>query len=274
MPIDSYQLNALLEIVQEKTGTDLTGYRKPTLHRRISERLARMGINADEYLAICRSDKHECTELVNTVAINVSEFFRNPEMFEVIARSILPPLAGEKRNLRIWSAGCAAGEEAYSIAILIREELEKTKHTGCKCKPAIFATDIDSSVLKKAKKAFYSRESLKDTKLGIVDAFFSLKKDGFQLCSEVKKMVHFSVNDLLSEKTVSPPESVFASFDIVLCRNVLIYFSERKQVQILEKLYRAMAKGGYLVLGDSETICKDQRSRYKTVDARNKIYQK
>jgi chemotaxis protein methyltransferase CheR len=273
MPIDNHQIDSLLELVLKKTGTDLSGYRKPTLSRRISERLFRLGMDADQYLRACRDDPEECGELVNAVTINVSSFFRNPVAFEIIAQSVLPRLIDLSRpELRVWSAGCAAGEEAYSLAMLILRALKSDRNNNTK--PRIFATDIDRNVLQKARKAFYCRESLIDTKLGIIDDFFSSVKDGFQLCSEVKEMVNFSFYDLLSDQTVVPAKSIYGSFDIVLCRNVLIYFSAEQQIQVFQKLYKALAKGGYLVLGDSEMLCRDIRSRFRTVDKKNRIYQK
>ena len=272
MPGDNHQTETLLKIVLEKTGTDLTGYRRPTLSRRLSDRRAKLGVDTDQYLTICRDDPDECEALVNAIAINVSSFFRNPVVFEVLAQSVLPRLIKEKDELRVWSAGCAAGEEAYSIAILIQEELKKIKNATVH--PVIFATDIDRQVLKKAKEAFYPRESLKDAKLGIVDAYFEPVKDGFKLCAGTKKLVHCSADDLLSQQTAAPAESIYGSFDMVLCRNVLIYFSDTHQKQVIEKLYNSLAKGGVLVLGDSETLCRDLKARFKTIDARNRIYRK
>jgi chemotaxis protein methyltransferase CheR len=107
-----------------------------------------------------------------------------------------------------------------------------------------------------------------------VNTYFSSEKEGFQLSSDVKKMVHFSADDLLSNQTGAPAESIFGSFDLILCRNVLIYFTEEKQKQILQRLYASLAKGGTLVLGDSETLYGDLKPRFRTVDARNRIYQK
>ncbi len=272
MRIDSQQIDSILRAVLESIGTDLTGYRRPVLFRRISDRLARLGTDADEYMSICRINPDECRDLVSAIAINVSSFFRNPVVFEVLAQSVLPRLAQEKDELRIWSAGCAAGEEVYSIAILIQEELKRSKNT--RTQPMIFATDIDRDVLKNAGMASYPRESLKDAKLGVVDSYFKSMGSGFKLCAEVKKTVHFSVDDLLSQRAGAPAESVYGSFDLILCRNVLIYFSSKHQKQVLHRLYNSLAKGGYLVLGDSETICRDLKSRLKTIDARNNIYQK
>jgi chemotaxis protein methyltransferase CheR len=272
MGIDSRQIDGLLKIILRATGTDLTGYRRSTLSRRIAGRLDRLGLDADQYLSICHDDQKECRDLVSEIAIHVSSFFRDPVVYEVIAQSVLPGLIADKDDLRVWSAGCAAGEEACSVAILILEQQRKIKDAGRR--PVIFATDIDEKILAQAKAGFYPRESLKDTKLGIVDAYFSPVNDGFELCPEVKQMVHFSVDDLLSRMTVSPAESIYGDFDIILCRNVLIYFSDAHQAQILGKLYRSLAQGGYLVLGTSETICRELEPRFRTVDGTNKIFQR
>ena len=273
MRINGLQIDSLIRIVREKTGMDLAGYRRSTLSRRISERLARLGMDADQYLHICLDNEEECRELVNAIAINVSSFFRDPAMFEVMAQSVLPQMIERKTGeLRVWSAGCAAGEEAYSVAMLISMELKKVKND--RIKPIIFATDIDRDVLKEAEKAFYYRESLVDVKLGMVDDFFSPVRDGFQVTSEVRKMIHFSFDDLLSEQTAVPAKSIYGSFDIVLCRNVLIYFSPAHQRQVFLKLYESLSRGGYLVLGNSGALCREVKSRFKTVDKRNKIYQK
>lgn len=273
MPIASRQNDELLGVIQRSTGVDLTGYHTATLSRRISDHLDRMGLDAEQYISLCRSDAKECTNLVSAIAIHVSSFFRNPIVFEILAQSVFPQLIRKTwGELRIWSAGCAAGEEAYSVAILIAEALKRVPRTDVK--PLIFATDIDRVILTQAETAFYAAESLNDTKLGWVNAYFSSGKQGFQLCDEVKRMVHFSMDDLLSQNKAVPVESIYGSFDLILCRNVLIYFAATQQKQVLKKLYDALAPGGVLVLGDSEALVGDLRSRFSTIDAKNRIYQK
>jgi chemotaxis protein methyltransferase CheR len=194
-------------------------------------------------------------------------------VFEIISQSLLPKLINKKDcELRIWSAGCSAGEEAYSIAILIDQALKLRR--DAEIHPMIFGTDIDENVLKKAKEGIYTRESLKNTKLGIIDKYFTGNKERYNLSNGIKSMVDFSINDLLSDKTVSPEASVFGSFDMILCRNVQIYFSSKHQKKVIQKLYQSLAKGGYLILGDSEMLPSDFKSKFKTIDPRNKIYQK
>jgi len=272
MKVNSQQMDELLEVVRTQVGTDLTGYSRSVLSRRIAERLTHWRLDADQYVSLCRSDTKECATLADTLAIHVSSFFRNPIVFEILAQSVLPRLMEEKDEIRVWSAGCAAGEEPYSIAILIQEEIRKSRRSNIQ--PMIFATDVNREILKAAETARYPRESLNDTRLGWVNTYFSSEKEGFQLCSDVKKMVHFSEGDLLSKQTGAPAESIFGSFDLILCRNILIYFTKENQKQILQRLYASLAKGGTLVLGDSETLYGELKSRFRPVDARNRIYQK
>jgi chemotaxis protein methyltransferase CheR len=272
MAVNSQQVDNILEVVRTQIGTDLTGYSRSVLSRRIEERLTHWGMDVSPYISLCRSDTKECATLADTLAIHVSSFFRNPIVFEILAQSVLPRLMEEKDDIRVWSAGCAAGEEPYSVSILIQEEIRKSQRTNIH--PMVFATDIDRDILKAAEKAHYPRESLNDTRLGLVNTYFSSDQEGFQLSSDVIERVHFSAGDLLSKQTGAPAESIFGSFDLILCRNVLIYFTEAKQKQILQRLYASLAKGGTLVLGDSETLYGDLKTRFRTVDARNRIYQK
>ena len=272
MTTNIQQIDILLEVVQKSTGKDLTGYCRSVLSRRISERLARLEMGVESYVSLCRSDETECTKLADSVAIHVSSFFRNPIVFEILAQSVLPRLMEQKNEIRVWSAGCSAGEEPYSIAILIQEELKRIRRTDLQS--MIFATDIDPEILKAARTACYSRESLNHTKLGWVDRWFSPVEGGFQLCTDIRRMVYFSADDLLSTKIGAPAESIYGSFDLILCRNVLIYFTEENQQKITQRLYDALASGGTLVLGDCEALHGDVKSQFKTVDAKNKIYQK
>ncbi len=269
---NSQQIDDIVEAVRIQVGSDLTGYSKSVLSNRISERMERLGLDADQYSSFCRADAKECAKLADTVAIHVSSFFRNPIVFEILAQSVLPRLMEEKNEIRVWSAGCAAGEEPYSVAILIQEELKKNQRADVHS--MIFATDIDQEILRAAEKAVYSKESLKDTKLHLVETWFSPKADGFELCPDMKKRVHFSTDNLLADHSAAPADSIFGSFDLILCRNVLIYFTQEKQKQILRRLYASLAKGGVLVLGDSEMLCGDLKPRFRTVDERNRIYQK
>jgi chemotaxis methyl-accepting protein methylase len=212
--------------------------------------------------------------LIDSIAINVSCFFRNPVLFELLGQRVLPEiidrkLRGGRREIRVWSAGCASGEEAYSLAILLCEALGPD---GADWQCLLFATDVDRRVLTVAEEGVYSREKLADCKLGLVDRYFTRRGERYQLDPEVRSLVRLSWDDLTSPTRVSPPQSIFGSFDLVACRNVLIYFSPEAQQRIQERLVRSLAPGGYLVLGEAEHLAEGLRPKCPAVDERNRIY--
>lgn len=270
-------LDAVLAELRKSRGIDLSGYRRSMLKRRLAARMARLRCDdPTEYLARLQSDPSECDHLIDAIAINVSSFFRNPIVWEILAQSVLPEILERKRQaghqeIRVWSAGCAAGEEAYSAAILIHRAL---KGELADWRPHIFATDIDNNALKAAAEGIYPRESFKNTKLGILDEYFTAVKRGYRLRPFIRKMVWFSHDSLTSPHGFAPKESVFGSFDLVFCRNVLIYFSLELQEAVLDKLIRSMDNGGYLLLGESESLTRKTQPRLAKVDGRNRIYLK
>jgi chemotaxis methyl-accepting protein methylase len=208
-----------------------------------------------EYLRYLKGTPGEVDALIESLTINVSRFFRDPLTFEYIGERLLPLLLLEQTKragsaLRMWSAGCSMGEEPYSMAILIREFSEKEDLPR---DIVIFATDIDRKVLEKARRACYPPESVADVKYHLLNKYFVKKGCNFQLARPIRDMVLFSAYDLLDKRSYAPPESIFGGFDLVLCRNVLIYFNAKWQNLIFDKLYRSLTRGGYLVLGEAET---------------------
>jgi chemotaxis methyl-accepting protein methylase len=257
-------------------GIDLSGYRRTMLERRLGARMAALGItDPDAYLDRLASDPTEHDRIIEAISINVTSFFRNPVVWEILAQSVLRPMIEEKqaarqREIRVWSAGCASGEEAYSVAILLHEIL-RSDLSGWKLH--IFATDLSEESLRTATLAVYPRERMENTRLGILDQYFTLSNGLYELRPFARRMVWFSRDDLTSSR-VAPAESVYGTFDLVLCRNVLIYFARPQQERVLEKLTRSIAKGGYLVLGESEVLDGNNRHGLRVVDRRNRIYQK
>ncbi len=273
MLITKRQLDDIIEVVREKTGTNLQGYRRQTIFKHISERVESMHMSVDEYVKLCHWDEHECRELIKKVSIKVSHFFRNPVLFEILAQSVITSLLENiKSEIRVWSAGCAAGQEPYSLAILIKEAIIKSGTSDVL--PLIFATDIDPKILAEAQKGVYNRNHLKDTKLRIVDEYFTEKNELFVISDDIKNMVHFSVDNIMSNLHASPVESIYGGFHLILCRNVIIYFDLEIQNAIQKKLTAALNKNGFLVLGSSETLSEELRSSFKVIDIRNRIYQK
>jgi chemotaxis methyl-accepting protein methylase len=250
-------LKPLLDYVMKKRCFDFSGYRPSILANRIEKR--RIALNCktfDEYLSYVETDTHEIDRLIDAITINVSRFFRDTLVFELLADRILPAIVHEKirnqdHSLRIWSAGCARGEEPYSIAILLNELFRKEK---LKIDLHIFATDIDATVLELARKAVYPLSSVKNSKYRLLMKYFTVTGDDFELIPEIKDQVIFSSYDMLDKKHYVPPESIFGNFDLVLCRNLLIYFNARYQEIIFTKLHQALSQNGYLVLGEARRL--------------------
>lgn len=270
-------LAPILAFLAEKRGFDFTGCHRDMLARRIGKRLAATACNDyEKYLACLQRDADELDLLIDVVTINVSRFVRDSLTFELMANRILPALVREKAGmrhpaLRVWSAGCARGEEPYSVAILLHELLEKEERG---MDPHIFATDIDSGVLRDAREAIYPLSSVEDMKHRLLMTYFSPEGASFRLIPEIRAKVHFSLYDMLDKKHGVPEESVFGGFDLVLCRNLLIYFSMDYQMRIFEKLHRALGDNGYLVLGEAETPPPALRHLFNRVFEFSPIYRK
>ena len=267
----------ILNYLNEKRGFDFSGYRASMIEHRLGKRLSASNCeNYDEYLHVIQEHPNEIDNLLDVLTINVSQFFRDSMSFEYIAEKILPVIVHEKRkcadnNLRIWSTGCSMGEEPYTIAILINEIFEKEDFD---LNLNIFATDIDSKALKKAKEAVYSFESIKNVKYRLLTKYFKTKGETFRLIPKIKGVVTFAFYNMLEKKSYAPPESIYGDFDMMLCRNVLIYFNTEYQDLIFEKLYRALAKNGYLVLGKAEKPSMKFQTRFRKVNECCHIYQK
>ncbi|MCK4663263.1 MAG: protein-glutamate O-methyltransferase CheR [Bacteroidales bacterium] len=271
------EIKNLLNLVKEQRAFDFTGYHLTMLERRIEKRVyATYNKNFDDYFEYLNSHPVEIDSLIDVLTINVSRFFRNSLSFEYISKIIIPRIILKKIQtndncLRIWSAGCSFGEEPYSMSIIINEFLKKEKIS---LNLNIFATDIDKNALKTASTGKYGSESIKNVKYAIVDKYFTKKDDLFKISPEIKKMVQFSFFDLLDKNHFVPPESIFGDFDIVLCRNVLIYFNLEYQELIFNKLYKSMNKDSYLILGEAEVLVEAFKNKFLRESRVVKIYRK
>ena len=257
-------------------GLDLSGYRRSMLQRRLKARLARLRCDdLDAYLQRLRDDPSECDRLIDAIAINVSAFFRDPVVWEIMAQSVLPEIVQRKaaqgsNEIRAWSAGCAAGEEAYSLAMLLDQAVQGESSDW---QLFTFATDIDQSALQRAREGIYPRESVNHVKLAFLDRYFNVRGELFEVSPSLRERVWFSRSDLTSAAGFTPTESVFGTFDVVLCRNALIYFSREFQDRVFKTLSRSLASGGYLILGQSESLDNAMKSKMRVVDRRNRVYQ-
>ena len=248
-------LKPIVDYLLEVRGFDFSGYHRAMLTRRIEQRLAAVSCEYfHEYLYFIERHNDEIDKLLGVLTINVSQFFRDPLTFELLADRVLPTILQEKArqhdpSLRIWSAGCAMGEEPYSVAILVHELLQKE---GLAMNVHIFATDIDEAVLAAAATAVYAEASIANIKYRLLDKYFTRVGEGFRLLPEITEQVSFSLYDMLDKKHCVPPASIFGNFDLVLCRNLLIYFNTLCQETIFAKLHHALANHGCLILGEAE----------------------
>jgi chemotaxis methyl-accepting protein methylase len=227
-----------------------------------------------DYLEFLNENDTELDNLIDSLTINVSRFFRDSLCFEYISSILLPEIISHKistgdQSLRIWSAGCSSGEEPYSIAISIKEFLVKEK---IELDVKIFASDLDKKILTKANKGEYSLDSVRDVKTGLINKYFTKDKERYTISDEIKNMVSFSFFDLLDRKNIVPQESIFGNFDMVLCRNVLIYFNLEHQNIIFDKISKSVRNKGYLILGEAELPTDNISDNFKRESAFCKIF--
>lgn len=246
------QLDSLLGVLSAAGAPDFRGYRRGVIIERAAAHASRAGLlEAEQYVELCRSSPAERDDLVAAITVHHSRFFRNPEVFhriEAYLRSRLA-VAASPVSLRVWSAGCASGEEAYTMAMVLRGLRERLRPRP---EVSIFATDIDATALVRARKAVYPRSALDEVRLGDFDQYFVACPDGYQLLTDDLPEVHFSTHDLTTTGGGTPAAGVFRTFDVVLCRNVLIYLSVTQQRAVFSRLLGSLAPGGLLVLGKVE----------------------
>ncbi len=249
-------------------GISIGCYKDKCIKRRIAIRIrATHCISAEEYYELVEHDVTELERLVKVLTIHVSQFFRNAPTFAKLQDEIFPYLFRQRcmaraNGLRIWSVGCASGEEPYSIALLLKEyfaaELESVG-------AAILASDIDAGILALAKLGLFAEDRIQDVPDKIMRRWFSNNSGKFQLAQEIISMVTFRQSDIFDV-------SSYEEQDLILCRNVLIYFERNQQEIILNSFADALHGGGVLVLGKSETLVGDTRRRFQTICPVERIY--
>lgn len=258
------------------TSVDFSGYNDAILIKLLDKRVKDSNTsNYHEYLQYLQDSLGEPEELISALTVQVSEFYRNPYIYNYLSEIILPPLIMQKKakgetTFRGWSAGCAQGEEAYTLAMVVRESIEKN-HS--EIVPRIFATDIEKVTLRKAQEGIYSSESIRKVPYGLVKKHLQKNGNLYHVKKSIQKDVSFSVYDLVEQKTSVPPESVFGNFDIVFCKNVMIYYTPAIQLKIMTKLHKSLAPGGLLILGESEFLPHQFDCRFKALLG-CQIYQK
>ncbi|OPJ60864.1 CheR family methyltransferase [Clostridium oryzae] len=222
-------------------GINLSAYKPNQLHRRISSLMSRVGVpNLDEYMVLLKKDSAQRQRFLDFITINVTEFFRNPEIFEELSEKLQTELIPKNRSLKIWSAACSIGAEPYSIAILLNEIDPNGRHS-------IIATDIDSTILARAEQGIYDATDIKNVKPQYLNKYFTKQENKYKVDEKLKKMVKFKKHDLILD-------SYEKEFDLIVCRNVVIYFNQDVKNAIYTKFQNSLKKGGMLFVGATESI--------------------
>jgi chemotaxis methyl-accepting protein methylase len=261
---------AVIKEISRYTGINGKYYNETYLLRRINYRIERCGMSGiSEYIAYLRKNAAEPRKLVDSIGVNVTAFFRDPDVYDVIGRRVLPRLIALKKEtrssrIRIWSTCCATGEEPYSLAIILRELLADSDK---QYDTTIYATDIDEEALITAVLGRYRDEKMSMLGPALKERYFApaREKGTYAVRDSVKRLVLFRKLDLISE-------SPFNRMDMVVCRNMLIYVKRDRQLPIYEKLCAALDPGGYLVLGRSENPPASIMKRLEVYDVNERIY--
>jgi len=259
-----------MDKVTRDRGFRCSSYKDKCLRRRVAVRMRAKGALAyAEYAGILDSDHHEYDRLVRVLTVNVTKFFRNWDTYSVLEQRVIPQLwERSDANLRVWSAGCASGEEAYSLGILLHQHATATDTTPRLENVSILGTDIDSDCLIEAERASYAETAMGDTPDSLRKRYFPQAGGRREMLPEVKRLVRFEHQDLL--ETPLP----FEEMHLILCRNVIIYFERAAQDALFREFHRVLAPGGFLVLGKVETLLGDSRALFSPVNARERVFRK
>jgi len=266
---DARELQALKRQVELDSGLRCDGYKEKCLRRRIAVRMRARGVHRyRDYAELLREDPAEYQRLLAAIVINVSKFFRNPEVWAALRERVLGELlALDARPVRIWSAGTAGGEEAYSVAIMLLEALGGAASARRVSRRfAILGTDIDDESLEIARRGEYGELALSDTEEGLRRRWFE-PGTRYRLRPEPRGLVEFRVLDLMKDPF---PQGQH----LILCRNVIIYFERAVQEELFVRFRDALVPGGYLVLGKVETLVGPAASAFRQVAPRERIYQR
>lgn len=261
---------ALTAKISQDRGFHCANYKDKCLRRRILGRMRSRGVvGFTDYTQLLDRDVAEYGKLIRSLTINVTKFFRNPDAFAALDRLVIPQLWSAGGPIRIWSAGCSSGEEAYTIAILLhRHALERGEEASLD-RVSIVGTDIDAECVEAAKVAEYSDTAFAETPPTVATRYFTERGKLRQPVPEIRSMASFSTGDLLSESGL--PEG---TFDLIVCRNVIIYFTLESQERLFGLLHSALSQRGSLMLGKVEALLGRSRAMYTPISSRDRLYSK
>jgi chemotaxis protein methyltransferase CheR len=242
--LSDFDFKRFRDIIYDESGIHFTDVNRPILESRLKERLKK-GEHAslDDYYKLIRSSDAELKNLLDAVTTNLTSFFRNSIQFYALETGVLDHLKKIKKDktIKVWSAGCSTGEEPYSIAMVLKDKLDPS------WKIEIIASDLSFNVLMKAKEGFYLKNKVQGIPPHYLKRFAIEMEDGYQMTDEIKKIIRFDYHNLKNE-------SGLKNFDVIFCRNVIIYFDSAGQQDVINNFYQALTPCGYLFIGHSESL--------------------
>ena len=255
MPANDYEY--FKKAVYDLTHIDLNAYKEKQMKRRIDTLIKKNGVKFEDYpsyVNLLKKDKERFDEFVNYLTINVSEFYRNPEQWEYMDKTVIPQLLKDfGKNLKIWSAACSTGDEPYSLVMALSRHLPLNQIT-------IMATDIDNQVIEKAKAGLYSEKSVAAVPADLKKKYFTKVGPSYQIADEIKARVKFQKHNLLRDKYPT-------NMHYIVCRNVLIYFTEEAKDEVFKKFYDSLVSKGVLFIGSTEQITNYREMGYMRKDS-------
>lgn len=224
------------------TKIDLNAYKEKQMKRRIDTLIAKHHVQGyDKFIEVLKTDKARFEEFVSYLTINVSEFYRNPDQWELMEKQIIPELVGKfGKNLKIWSAACSTGDEPYSLVMALSRHIPLNQIK-------IYATDLDKQIIAKAKVGLYTEKSIIAVPADLKKKYFTKVGPSYKIADEVKARVEFKEHDLLKDTYPT-------GCHMIVCRNVLIYFTEEAKDEVFRKFFHALIPGGVLFIGSTEQI--------------------
>ena len=261
------ELDNLLDYIKRNRGFDFSGYKRTSLSRRICKRMQSLNIeNYSDYLDYLEVHPDEFVDLFNTILINVTAFFREPQAWEYITSEIIPLIVANKpisKPIRVWSAGCASGQETYTIAMLLAEALGIEEYAG---RVKVFATDVDADALNQSRHASYTDKEVQGIPHDLLDKYFDQVNGRYIVQKDLRRCVIFGRHDLVQDAPIG-------RIDLLLCRNTLMYFNTETQSKILDRFHFALNDSGFLFLGKAEMLFTRNHS-FTPVDLRQRIFTK
>jgi two-component system CheB/CheR fusion protein len=266
-PTETEAFEDLLQYLKGTRGFDFTAYKRASLARRVHRRMQLVGV--DNYARYCKyleDDAREFTQLFNTILINVTSFFRDQDMWTYLSAEVIPQILSQRgpdSSIRIWSAGCSSGEEAYTLAIVFAEALGRGQFRE---RVKVYATDADEEALAQARLATYSSQALEAVHPTLVENYFEPGNGAYVFAHDLRRSVIFGRHDLI----LDPPIS---RIDLLACRNTLMYFNAEAQRQVLNKFQFALCENGFLFLGKAETLL-TRPDEFAAVDLKKRLFRK